>query len=496
MRITKIARVASATLTGLLAVGASLFGVGVISPANAVDASPQALFEPAISPSFAHSQSFRMRFDQAVSDLTLDDFEVVGTALCQPSSVELSPNSQSANLDVSQCGLGTVSVTLKANSLQGANGTGPSMDVYSNKVLILDVPKINMPAATIVSSDEAELSVGDQFRIDFDMPIGEVVLADAVQVWGDAKCELGGTKLAEDKRSMSVWMSSCHDGEVGISLAPFAVTKDDGSCCGPQAIVKSNSLKIAHFGLPDIITINKGGPANPAPVADHVTGVVWFDLNDDHVQQDSEPGLAGATVALDNEQVLKTGSNGEYDFGSVAPGVHSVSLTLPWQLRVSEDSEGVEDAVVRIEVVAGSPAATWFAVVGNSFMAADFNDPEGNPLTEPVVVSWVGLDGINGTDDDVLFTAPTVGNGSYLLKNVPAGDYRVLMSGKQALTGEFTLAAAAYDTAGSASQQRDISVKYKDLAYTGGSPWNFGLLAFGLAALAGGWVMLRRSKLS
>lgn len=44
--------------------------------------------------------------------------------------------------------------------------------------------------------------------------------------------------------------------------------------------------------------------------------------------------------------------------------------------------------------------------------------------------------------------------------------------------------------------QRDVNVKYKDLAYTGGSPWDFGLLAFGLAALAGGWVLLRRSKLS
>lgn len=480
----------------LLTVGASLLGIGSVSAANAEDAAVKAGFVATATPSFMTFQSFTVKFDQAVMGLTLDDFVVDGSAQCQPTALEIAPNWLSANIDVSKCSVGIVFVSLKANSVDGLNAVGPAEDVFSNKVEIVNAPQIGMPSASILTSAETELSVGDQFLINFDMPVGELVKPDSIQVWGDAKCELGGINKASDNLSMTVWMKSCHDGEVGITLLPFSVHKDDGSCCGPQLAVKSQSLKVAHFGLADSLEFKKGGPANPPSVNGHVTGVVWFDLNLNNVQEANEPGLPGATVALDNEQTLVTGANGEYDFGDATPGIHSVSVTLPWQLRVSADSEGVEDGVARVQVAAGAPAGTWFAVAGNSFMSANFNDPQGNPLTEPVVVAWIGIDGIADTADDVFFTAPVSGDGSYLLKNVPAGDYRVLMSGNQALTGELTLAEAAYDMAAAEELQRDVNVKYKDLAYTGGSPWDFGLLAFGLAALAGGWVLLRRSKLS
>jgi hypothetical protein len=202
-------------------------------------------------------------------------------------------------------------------------------------------------------------------------------------------------------------------------------------------------------------------------------------------------------VVLDGETTQKTGSNGEYDFGPLAAaGEHSVSVTLPEHVGVIADSEGAADGVARVTLDVGAGASTWFGVVGDSFMSSTFTDAQGNGVTEPVVVAWAGLDGIAGNDDDVYFTANAGSDGSYLLKNVPAGDYRVLMSGKDALTGDFKLAPVMYDLATATSMQRDIHVKYKDLAFTGGSPFDAGLLVFGLAALAAGGLLLRRSKLA
>ena len=495
MRISKIARVANATILGAIFAGMATLGIGLsVSPASAETAAPSVTFDSPPSPSVLAFQVYGLKFDQPVTGLTLDDFVISGSANCEATFVGLVMNRQWAELDLARCGVGTVQVTLKANSVDGVSAAGPVADLVSPVLTVQDAPIVDFPAATIVTRDEAELGAGEYFRVDFASPIGSPLSAAAIQAIGTANCKVGGYMVAPDGLSMSVSLESCQTGTVGIMLDARSVTNGDGSCCGPLAPVKSNLIEVKAFG-PQPLAPNKGGPASPSVTPDHITGVVWFDLNQNHIQDANEPGLPGATVVLDNETTQKSGANGEYDFGPLTnPGVHSVSITLPASLWVVADSEGAADGAARVKFEASTGVGSWFAVAGDSFMSSTFTDASGNKTTEPVVVAWAGLDGIADTADDVFFTVSPNADGTYLLKNAPSGDYRVVMAGKDALKGTFTLTTMRYDSSLAFDNRRDVSVQYKDLAYTGGSPFDFGLLAFGLAALAGGAVLLRRVK--
>ena len=493
MRISKIARVASATVLGLLL--ASFAGLGA-SPASAETAAPTVTFDSPPSPSLLAFQNYALRFDQPVTGLTLDDIVVSGTANCQPTYIGLVQNGKWAELDLARCGVGTLVVTLKANSVQGVSLAGPVADVSTPVLDIQQAPTTDFPTISIQTRDQVNLGDGVLFRINSSDPIGVVGGKDGIQAFGSAQCVLAGYNESDDQKSIDVSFLSCGEGSVGIVLDALTLQTANGASFGPAEPLKSDLITVKAFDTaPPTLSYNKGGPATKNLVADHITGTVWFDLNQNHVQDANEPPLPGATVVLDGETTQKTGSNGEYDFGPLATaGEHSVSVTLPEHVGVIADSEGAADGVARVTLDVGAGASTWFGVVGDSFMSSTFSDAQGNGVTEPVVVAWAGLDGVSGTDDDVYFTANAGSDGSYLLKNVPAGDYRVLMSGKDALTGDFTLAPVMYDLATATSMQRDIHVKYKDLAYTGGSPFDGGLLVFGLAALAAGGLLLRRSK--
>jgi hypothetical protein len=57
-----------------------------------------------------------------------------------------------------------------------------------------------------------------------------------------------------------------------------------------------------------------------------ISGTVFQDLNDDHIQDGSEPGLAGWTVQLDGgSMITTTNASGAYSFTGVGPGVHTIS---------------------------------------------------------------------------------------------------------------------------------------------------------------------------
>jgi Bacterial Ig-like domain (group 3)/SdrD B-like domain len=60
-----------------------------------------------------------------------------------------------------------------------------------------------------------------------------------------------------------------------------------------------------------------------------VSGTVFNDLNDNHVQDNGEPGIPGVVVSLSNGQNATTDANGNYSVTGVGPGTFSMGESVP-----------------------------------------------------------------------------------------------------------------------------------------------------------------------
>lgn len=104
-------------------------------------------------------------------------------------------------------------------------------------------------------------------------------------------------------------------------------------------------------GIP-YYSANSRGPTASA----RITGTVFFDDNNDGVQQAGEKPAAGVTVVLDNVYRTVTDASGRYEFAPIGPGSHRLSLQvdripLPWGLmdeaprQVSPQVRGAAEVV-------------------------------------------------------------------------------------------------------------------------------------------------------
>ncbi|HEY4373823.1 MAG TPA: SdrD B-like domain-containing protein, partial [Burkholderiales bacterium] len=78
---------------------------------------------------------------------------------------------------------------------------------------------------------------------------------------------------------------------------------------------------------------NSRGPTASA----RISGTVFFDENNDGIQQAGEKPAVGVTVVLDNVYRTVTDATGRYEFAPIGPGAHRLSLQveripLPWGL--------------------------------------------------------------------------------------------------------------------------------------------------------------------
>lgn len=92
-------------------------------------------------------------------------------------------------------------------------------------------------------------------------------------------------------------------------------------------------------------------PGNLGPTASsRISGTVFFDDNNDGMQQAGEKPAVGVTVVLDNVYRVVTDATGRYEFVPIGPGSHRLSLQvdkvpLPWGLL--DDAPRAVDAQVR-----------------------------------------------------------------------------------------------------------------------------------------------------
>jgi uncharacterized repeat protein (TIGR01451 family) len=174
---------------------------------------------------------------------------------------------------------------------------------------------------------------------------------------------------------------------------------------------------------------------------------VWYDTNDNGLQDGGESGVAGVTVTLYNSSgtaiaTTTTNASGSYSFTGLVPGDYSVGFTLPAGHVFSRRDQGANDAIdsdpdrttgrtVNTTLSPGENDMTWdagimrVASIGN-YVWYDANDnglqDVGENGVENVIVR------LYNSADTLIGTTTTDPDGLYLFENLVPGDYYVIFT--------------------------------------------------------------------
>ncbi len=183
---------------------------------------------------------------------------------------------------------------------------------------------------------------------------------------------------------------------------------------------------------------------------------IWFDVNGDGVQDAGEYGLENVDVTItylgangvvgggdDEVHVATTGPDGVYVVTDLPGGQYLIDVdetTLPtagmtpsWDLDdgisspdgvwigplgENEDKRDVDFGYTGTGSIGDT---VWFDRNGDGVVDATEYGLEGIDVT----VTYYGPDGTPGGGDDVVYTATTAADGTYLVSNLPAGSYLI-----------------------------------------------------------------------
>lgn len=181
-----------------------------------------------------------------------------------------------------------------------------------------------------------------------------------------------------------------------------------------------------------------------------VSGVVWFDRNQDGDRDAGEWVLPGVQVVLtatarsrafaaspgrfaalavrdsDLRRVATSDSRGAYAFSGVPAGSYRVTASVVADgFGYTSDTDGRADWVVAVDVSAGGTATASFAGLGHGTLHATVvAATTGKPIDHAdVSCVWAGFDDTSGTKDDVHVAAVAGADGSITLEHVPYGAY-------------------------------------------------------------------------
>ncbi len=293
-------------------------------------------------------------------------------------------------------------------------------------------------------------------------------------VWFDSDADQapGGTEYGlEGVDVMVTWLGV--DGVPGVDDVAYPVATDsDGSYLVPRLPAGNYTIVLDTDSVPGgmVPTYDSDGTGTPATALVTLTegtddpdqdfgftgtgaigDFVWLDRDGDGGQDAGEPGIAYVPVELtwpgedgvlgggDDEVFLEsTGSDGSYTFANMPPGEYQIIITggLPAAAPATYDEDGGGDAATTIVLGDGETHLTadfgfhgtasigdevWWDLDGDG--TRDVGEP-GIPAVD-VSLTFAGLDGAFDNGDDLIFTATTDGTGSYLIADLPAGDYEV-----------------------------------------------------------------------
>ncbi len=192
-------------------------------------------------------------------------------------------------------------------------------------------------------------------------------------------------------------------------------------------------------------SLNQGEDARDVDFGYRGTGqagdFVWWDLDSDGVQDPGEPGLPGIPLTLvwagldgafgttdDGRLDTDTDAEGGYLFSGLPVGDFRVSVAtdaLPAGMAATFDVDGTLDSVSAFALTAGASDLTLdFGYAGGLSLGdlvwRDVNQDEKRQRDEPALggvdltVRYLGADGVEGGDDDLVLETSTTKNGGPL----------------------------------------------------------------------------------
>ncbi len=186
-----------------------------------------------------------------------------------------------------------------------------------------------------------------------------------------------------------------------------------------------------------------------APPRASIGDTVYADTNGNGTQDAGEPGIAGQTVVLTlpggDTRTATTDTNGMYLFTGLTDGTYTVTVVggIADVATNTGDPDGgaantstvtLADSVDDLDQDFGYQPRVELGSIGDTI----YLDRNGNGTQDAgelglpgvtVTLTGPGADGTLGTADDTITTETTDGDGSYLFVDLPAGDYRVLVTG-------------------------------------------------------------------
>jgi hypothetical protein len=171
-----------------------------------------------------------------------------------------------------------------------------------------------------------------------------------------------------------------------------------------------------------------------------LSGIVWFDADNDHQIDSGEPRLPG--VPLDLEIVpqrteSRTGSretapirwttfsasDGSYSFTQLPYGRYRVSGEVPpTGIIRTWDPQDIADWQAVVEVAAEPVVVSLAAIGAGEITGTVVRANSGAPVADAVVTcDWSGVDGVPGGADQVSFGERADSSGRFTLSGVPYG---------------------------------------------------------------------------
>lgn len=194
-------------------------------------------------------------------------------------------------------------------------------------------------------------------------------------------------------------------------------------------LVTAAATPVGLFGDPlpgyaswDMEALACANPPNAASLGDYV----WWDQDEDGVQDADEPGLAGVSVTLkdgggNTVASTTTDANGAYSFDTLVPGDYQVVFTLPnadWSF--SPQDQGGDDALDSDAdpTTGASPIITLAAGEDNDTVDAGVIIPASFTITKENTTAETDI----APTDPVSFTITIENTGSAIMTVVPLRD--------------------------------------------------------------------------